>query len=91
MKPLPNRRKATLELYDALERNELTMRQVCKRMRRIVGLSQASYANLVGISTQALMDFERGRGNPTLKTLEKIGRPFGVYVCFRHKTSHADS
>ena len=83
MKSLPNRREATLALYEALERGELSLPQASKRMRRIVGMSQAAYAKLVGISTQSLMDFERGRGNPTQKTLEAIGRPFGLRVCFR--------
>ncbi len=83
MKPLPDRRRATQELYDALERNELSLQQASKRMRRIVGLSQSSYAKLVGISTQALMDFERGTSNPTLQTLERIARPFGLRVCYR--------
>ena len=41
-------------------------------MRRILGLSQSAYAELVGISAQALMDFERGRGSPALKTLRAI-------------------
>lgn len=85
MRPLPNRRQATLELYDALDRDELTLQQASRRMRRILGLSQPAYAALVGISAQALMDFERGKGNPTLKTLEAIGRPFGLEVCFRRK------
>ena len=83
MKPLPNRREATLELYDALERSELTLQQACRRMRRILGLSQPAYAELIGISAQSLMDFERGKGNPTLKILEAIARPFGLRVCFR--------
>ena len=84
MKALPDRREATLALYEALERGELGLPEASKRMRRIVGMSQAAYAKLVGISTQSLMDFERGRGNPTLKTLEAIARPFGLRVCFRH-------
>ena len=87
MRPLPNRRQATLDLYDALERNELSLEEASRRMRRILGLSQSAYAELIGISAQALMDFERGRGNPTLKTLRAIARPFGLEVCFRRKVT----
>lgn len=86
MKPLANRRHATQELYEALERNELSLQDASKQGRRIVGMSQAAYAKLIGISAQALMDFERGRGNPTLKTLRSIARPFGLEVCFRRKS-----
>ena len=85
MKPLPNRRQATLEFYQAIEAGELSLAEASKRMRRIVGLSQPTYAKLIGISAQALMDFERGRGNPTLKTLEAIGLPFGLRVGFQRK------
>jgi transcriptional regulator with XRE-family HTH domain len=85
VKPLPNRREATLALYEALERGELSLAETCRRMRRILGLTQAAYAELVGISAQALMDFERGKSNPTLKTLDAIARPFGLEVGFRRK------
>ena len=83
MRPLPHRREATLALYEALERGDLGLPEASKRMRRIVGMSQPAYAKLIGISTQSLMDFERGKGNPTLRTLEAIARPFGLSVCFR--------
>lgn len=85
MKPLPDRRLATQELYDALERGELSLQQACRRMRRILGLPQPAYARLIGISAQTLMDFERGKGNPTLETLEAIARPFGLEICFRRR------
>lgn len=86
MKPLANRREATLDFYASLERGELSMQQASRRMRRILGLSQPAYAKLVGISAQSLMDFERGKGNPTLETLRAIGRPFGVEVLFRRRS-----
>jgi DNA-binding XRE family transcriptional regulator len=85
MKPVANRRQATLELYAALEEGTLSLQEASKRMRKIVGMSQTEYAELIGISAQALMDFERGKGNPTLKTLRAIGRPFGLDVGFRRK------
>lgn len=87
MKPLPNRREATMELYAALERNELSLEDACRRMRRILGMTQSAYAGLVGISTQTLMDFERRKGNPTLGTLRAIGRPFGLQVGFHRNKS----
>jgi transcriptional regulator with XRE-family HTH domain len=34
------------------------------------------------------MEIERDRGNPTLETLEKIARPFGLKVGFVVKRSH---
>ncbi len=49
-------------------------------MRRITGLTQPEYARLVGVAPRALIDVERGVANPTLETLEKIGRSFGLRV-----------
>ena len=83
MKPLPNRREATLALYQDLEEGSISLQEASKRMRRIIGKSQTEYAKLIGISTKSLMDFERGVSNPTLKTLEAIGKPFGLEVGYR--------
>ncbi len=56
--------------------------EAVRTMRRISGLDQTGFARLLGIAPRALMEIERGRGNPTLKTLEKLGRPFGLTVGF---------
>jgi transcriptional regulator with XRE-family HTH domain len=52
-------------------------------MRKVVGLTQADYAKKVAkISPQILSEFERGTGNPTIETLENIGKAFGLKVSF---------
>ena len=43
-----------------------------KRRRQDLQLSQEEFANEIGLSVSLLRDIEHGRGNPTLKTLEKI-------------------
>ena len=52
-----------------------------RNMRKITGLTQPEYAQLVGVSPRVLIDIERGVGNPTLKTIEKIISPFGLSIC----------
>jgi DNA-binding XRE family transcriptional regulator len=55
-------------------------------MRKIVGLTQAEYAEKVlKIYPRVLLEIEKDRGNPTLETLEKIARPFGLKVGFVRK------
>lgn len=44
--------------------------------------SRASFARLVGVSQPALAQIETDSGNPTLDTLERILRPFGMRVGF---------
>ncbi len=71
------------KLFEAVASGELTIGQATKRMRKIVGLTQKDYAEKVlKIYPRVLMEIENGRGNPTLETLEKIAKPFGLKVGF---------
>ena len=73
-------------LYADLEAGRLTIGQATRRMRKIVGLTQAEYAEKVlKIYPRVLLEIEKDRGNPTLETLEKIARPFGLKVGFVRK------
>ncbi|OGQ87783.1 MAG: hypothetical protein A2289_13365 [Deltaproteobacteria bacterium RIFOXYA12_FULL_58_15] len=85
MKPAKDTVTARRDLFAEMERGELSMVDTIRRARRIMGLNQKKYAALVGLSPRVLIDFERGAGNPTLDTLEKIGRPFGFEVAYRHR------
>ena len=70
-------------LYADLERGALTLGQATRRMRKIVGVTQAEYAaRVLKIYPRVLMDLENDRGNPTLETLEKVAKPFGLKVAF---------
>lgn len=74
---------AKRELIEAIGNNELSLGEAVRRMREISGMSQKTYADrVVGIATRILAEIERDQGNPTLETLNKIGRPFGYAVGF---------
>lgn len=73
------------ELYAMADRGELDLRDALRRMRKIAGRSQADYAKLVGVSPRVLIEFERGIGNPTLKTIEKMLAPFGLELTLRRR------
>ena len=76
-------RSKKLELYNALAAGKLTIGQATKAMRKITGLTQPEYAQKVlGIYPRVLMDIEKDKGNPTLETLNKIAKPFGLKVVF---------
>ena len=71
------------ELVKAIENNELSLGEAVRGMRMIAGMSQKDYAQrIVGIATRILAEVELDQGNPTLETLNKIGRPFGYGVGF---------
>ena len=70
-------------LYTDLARGMVDIREATRRMRKILGMNQKDYARKVaGISPRILSEFEKGSGNPTLATLEKIASPFGLTVTF---------
>jgi DNA-binding XRE family transcriptional regulator len=76
-------REAKEQLFADLSSARLTIGQATRRMRKIVGLTQSEYAEkVIKIYPRVLMDVEKDRGNPTLETLEKIARPFGLKVGF---------
>lgn len=74
---------AKRELIEAIENHELSLGEAVRRMRKISGMSQKAYAErIVGIAPRILAEIERNEGNPTVETLNKIGRPFGYVVGF---------
>lgn len=76
-------REAKEKLYEALSIGEISIGEATKRMRKIVGLTQKDYAEKVlKIYPRVLMEIENDSGNPTLKTMEKIAKPFGLKVGF---------
>ena len=86
-RPTPDRtaRRAALrqEFHALVERGELGLVDAVRRMRKIADKTQAEYAKLVGVSPRVLIDFERGVGNPTLRSIEKMLRPFGLQLSVR--------
>ena len=72
-----------IKFYADVEAGKLSLRDTLRGMRKITKMTQAEYAKLVGIAPRIIIDLERGVGNPTLETLEKIGRPFRLKINFR--------
>ena len=59
---------------DTLEINE-----AFRRLRvEVTGLNQTQFARMCKISVRTLVHLEHGEGNPTLKSLNAVFRPFGL-------------
>ncbi|EGF31183.1 hypothetical protein IMCC9480_243 [Oxalobacteraceae bacterium IMCC9480] len=71
-----------IALYDAIERGELTLQESLKRMRALSRLTQPEFAAHRGVSVKVIREIERGIANPTVNTLNQIGRIFGLEVGF---------
>lgn len=70
------------ELYAAIDRGELSLREAVKRMRSISGLTQLEFAEHRGVSVKVIKEIERGAANPTVNTLNQIGSIFGLEVTY---------
>ena len=79
------------ELYERIERNDIELVEAVRMMRKIADKTQAEYARLVGIAPRVLIDFERGVGNPTLKTLAKVLAPFNLEVGVKRRVASRGS
>lgn len=81
-----NSREEKEKLFEAISNGSLTISEATRKMRKIVGLTQKEYAEkILKIYPRVLSDIENGKGNPTLETLEKIAKPFGLQVGFLRK------
>ena len=62
-----------------MKRLAQVLAQNVRNLRNLHHLSQLDFAAEVGISKTVLCDIEKGEGNPTLKTIEKIASAFHIY------------
>ncbi len=76
-------RRLRAELFEDIDAGRVDIADATRRMRRIVGMSRQEYANtIVNVSFETLQAIETRSGNPTLKTLNAVGKPFGLVVGF---------
>ncbi|PKH25910.1 transcriptional regulator [Pseudomonas sp. 43NM1] len=57
----------------------LSINAAVRRLRvEVTGLNQTQFARMCKISVRTLVHLEHGEGNPTLKSLNAVFRPFGL-------------
>lgn len=56
-----------------------------KARREVLQVTQETLAELSGVGLRTLKQFERGKGNPTLTTLQKLADVLGMEVCLKLK------
>lgn len=67
-------------LREALQRGAMGWADSCRFMRASHGLTQAQFAQQVGVSLKVIKELESGSGNPTLESLNRIAERFGMRV-----------
>ncbi|MDD3687536.1 MAG: helix-turn-helix transcriptional regulator [Bacteroidales bacterium] len=56
-----------------------------KERREMLNVTQATLAELSGVGLRTLKQFESGKANPTLQTIEKLCDVLGLQVCLKVK------
>jgi transcriptional regulator with XRE-family HTH domain len=59
--------------------------KIIKERRDTLNVTQESLAQLSGVGLRTLKQFESGKGNPTLQTLQKIADVLGLEVGLKLK------
>lgn len=60
--------------------------EVVKARREVMQVTQETLAALSGVGLRTLKQFESGKGNPTLQTLQKLADVLGLEVCLKVKS-----
>ncbi|MBE7635066.1 helix-turn-helix transcriptional regulator [Tenacibaculum finnmarkense] len=55
---------------------------IIKNRRKNLNVTQEMLADLSGVGLRTLKQFESGKGNPTLETLNKLGNALGIELTF---------
>ena len=61
-----------------------------KERRENLKVNQENLAKHSGVGLRTLKQFESGKGNPTLQTIQKIANVLGLEVCLKVKTEITD-
>ncbi len=59
--------------------------ETVKSRRDMLNVTQNMLADLSGVGLRTLKQFESGKGNPTLETLNKLGNALGMELSFTVK------
>ena len=61
-----------------------------KERRKVLDITQETLAEISGVGLRTLKQFESGKGNPTIQTIQKIANILGLEVCLKVKTEITD-
>ncbi|MCR4847737.1 MAG: helix-turn-helix domain-containing protein [Bacteroidales bacterium] len=61
----------------------MVLSEIIKNRRAKLKLSQADLAEMAGVSLATVKDIERGKGNPSIRTVEKLLEVLGLEIEYR--------
>lgn len=66
------------------------VRDVIKKRRKELDISQLDLAEMSGISLATVKNIERGKGNPSYETILRIMEVLGIEISFSIRSPFAD-
>jgi transcriptional regulator with XRE-family HTH domain len=64
---------------------------IIKKRREVLNVTQEALAELSGVGLRTLKQFESGKGNPTLLTIQKLANTLGLEVSLKLKDINGES
>lgn len=56
-----------------------------KERRKVLNVTQKTLSELSNVGLRTIKEFESGKGNPTIKSLNKIAEVLGMELCLKIK------
>ena len=69
--------------------HKIDLIQTIKERRQMLKVTQETVAELSGVGLRTLKQFESGKGNPTLLTLQKLAEVLGMEICLQVRKMEA--
>ena len=82
------RQQHRIEFYKRVDEGSLTPREAVKLFRKVLGMNQIEFAQWANVPKKTLLDFEQGKGNPTMQTLEKMLKGSGLELKVGRKSKN---
>ena len=70
-------------MRESLFYQTMELKEVMKLRREVLNLSQQDLSEMAGISLSTVKDIERGKGNPSLSTVDKIVEVLGIEIEYK--------
>ena len=81
-KTVSERTEARRQFIDAVEAGGLPVGSAVREARLALDMTQAEFGEKFGLTRRQVNEIENDAANPTVATLSRIARPFGMTVGF---------
>lgn len=84
-------RERRRQLHEDIARGGLPVAESIRRMREALGMTQARFGQVFKLTLRQVWELEAETANPTLATLNRVGKPFGFQTGFVLINPHQES